>query len=145
MVAITQFRRSPWSLLDDLMEMQGDFNSLLGGRPRGWAADRYPPLNMTVTEDEVVAELELPGVDPKEVSISVTGHSLTVSGERKPEKDLKDYHLRERLMGRFERSVALPYRVDSGKVAATYRNGILVVKMARSEADKPRTITVEAA
>ena len=89
----------------------------------------------------------MPGVSEKEVNVSITGDVLTLKGERKWEKQLNEesYHRLERVYGRFERSVPLPVPVQADKVKATYRDGVLEVKLPKAEEVKAREIKINAA
>ena len=88
---------------------------------------------------------EIPGVDPETLDISVTGETITLSGERQLEKVGEDvrYHRRERGSGQFKRSIQLPFPVEVDKIEATFRNGVLNVSLPRAEEDKPRKIDVK--
>jgi HSP20 family protein len=87
----------------------------------------------------------LPGIDPNAIDISVVGKTLTLRGSRKPEefKENESYHRRERWHGQFTKTIELPFDIDSGKVDAQYRKGILRITLPRAEADKPRKISVK--
>jgi HSP20 family protein len=95
----------------------------------------------------LVVNAEVPGIDVKDIDISVVGETLTLSGARKSE-DLEEgsrYHRQERGSGKFNRSVELPFPVDIDKVEATFKNGVLHISLPRSEADKPKKIVVKSA
>jgi HSP20 family protein len=108
-------------------------------------AREIPPVNAWIGKADAVVTAELPGIDPNEIEISVVGDTLTVSGSREaaPLKEGESYHRQERQCGRFSRSLQLPFHVDADKVAATYEKGILSITMPRSEAEKPRKISVK--
>ena len=136
---------NPWQRL---REMERQVDRLLGGgagerfAPRGAG---FPPLNVYADGEQATLTAELPGIDPAELDISVHDRSLTLRGERKaPENvDQETWHRRERLFGRFSRSLELPFAVDPDGVEATYDDGVLTVRLQRSELDKPRKITVQ--
>ena len=88
-------------------------------------ADWTPRVETFVTDDKLVVRADLPGIDPKEVDISLEGNVLSVRGERKAEKEEANY--REVSYGRFERRVRVPNGTDAEKIAATYTNGVLEV------------------
>lgn len=134
--------------LDDLLSMQDEFNRVFSNMGTGTRADGWhPPIDGWVADDNLVIEMEVPGVDPKAVDISVKGDMLTVTGERPVEAlgEKATVYRRERNAGKFSRSLELPFGVDSAKVTAHYRNGVLRITLPRAEADKPRKISVEAA
>lgn len=135
-------------------EMHDLFSRFFGDEDRTSTLDalaagfgRMPRMDLAESADDVAVKVELPGVDPKEVNIQVAGNVLTVSGEHKQEKDEKkrDYHYMERSFGSFRRSVQLPTTVDAEKVDATFKNGVLTVKLAKRADAKPKRITVRSA
>lgn len=128
----------------NIWRLQDEVNRLFEGRLG--ASSRFPAMNVWTSKDDVAVELEIPGVEPKDVEITVTGASLAISGQRQPEavKENEVYHRRERQYGAFSRSLELPYAVDADKVEAVFCNGVLRVVLPRSEADKPRKIAVKA-
>jgi HSP20 family protein len=109
------------------------------------ASIEFPAMNVWVSPDNAVVTTELPGIDPKEIDISVVGKSLTVRGSRQP-VDLKDnesFHRRERWSGQFTKTIELPFSIDTGKVDAKFIKGVLHINLPRAEADKPRKISVK--
>ena len=105
-----------------------------------------PPINVARTNDAVVVTVELPGVKPEDLSLSITGNTLTLKGCRKPGADEKSatYHRRERTLGEFARSIELPEEVDSQKAVAEFDQGILTVRIAKSADASHRQIPVKA-
>ena len=132
-------------------DIQGEVNRLFDnffGRPatmtmgeRMWA----PLSDMYESKDDLVVSFELPGLSEKDVSVSITGEMLTVKGERRFEQDQKDdtYYRLERVYGKFERTMPLPMPVQGDKVKATYRDGVLEIRLPKVEAVKPRDIKIE--
>jgi HSP20 family protein len=110
------------------------------------AAAGYPAMNVWTNEDGAVVTAELPGLDPNDIDISVVNDTLTIKGKRNPDDCGEDvrFHRRERGCGSFSRSFQLPFQVEPGKVGATFKNGVLEIKLPRAEADKPRKITIKA-
>src|SRR5262245_38971761 len=127
---------TPWQPMRELETLQRRMEELFnglserfsGGRPRGvWGGEEgMPAIESHVDNGNLIVKMDLPGVDPKEVSISVTGNQLTIEGERKREekKEEKDYSYREVAYGKFSRSLTLPEGVDADRVRATYKNGV---------------------
>ena len=108
-------------------------------RITGWS----PALDLYQSTDNFVAVVELPGMCKEDVEISLHDGTLTISGERKRESVNGDKPERtERYIGTFRRSIALPTRVDASKVNATYRDGILIVRLPKAEEVKPKQIQV---
>jgi HSP20 family protein len=106
----------------------------------------YPPVNVYNDGESYVVRAEVPGIDPADVDLEVTGDTLTLRGERKrPEvPEGAAYHRRERDFGRFRRSLSLPAQVDSTKVSATCTDGILEIRLPHAESAKRRRIDVKA-
>lgn len=100
------------------------------------------PLRIDVSETDknVIVATELPGVDEKDVDISLSDDMLTIKGEKKSEteKTEKDYHLVERSFGSFERVTRLPCEVDADKVKAKFKNGVLTITLPKSPAAKAK-------
>jgi HSP20 family protein len=142
-----------WEPFRGMSDIQGEVNRLFDsflGRPavsgagsavRTWA----PVLDMHETKDEVVLSFELPGVSEKDVSLSITGDLLTLKGERTADREFKEENAyrAERIYGKFERSVQLPMPVQADKVKATYRDGVLEVKLPKAEEVKPKAIKID--
>jgi HSP20 family protein len=142
-----------WDPFRNMSDIQGEVNRFFDsflGRPAvsgaGSAVCTWAPvLDMHETENEVVLNFELPGVSEKDVALSITGDLLTLKGERTVNHEFKDdnaYHA-ERVYGKFERSVQLPVPVQSEKVKATYRDGVLEVKLPKAEEVKPKAIKID--
>lgn len=112
----------------------------------GRAARAYPLVNVYEDTDAVYVSALAPGVDPKSLDVSVHGDTLTISGEKPGTNgDIKPdaYHRAERAAGRFTRTFSLPAEVDPDKVEATYRHGILSVKLPKAEQAKPKQIDIK--
>jgi HSP20 family protein len=90
---------------------------------------------------------EVPGIDAKDINISVTGEVLTIKGEKKSEREEKEenYHLVERSYGSFSRSLVLPAAVDLDKIEAKYDKGVLTVTCPKKEEVKPKAIEIKTA
>ena len=112
-------------------------------RPASW----LPAAEGRIEGGTYVIQLALPGVDPKDVAVSLMDNVLTVKGERRPDPDTtdKDYFVREVAYGGFQRSFALPEGVDAAQVEAKYANGMPQVRVPSPQAAIPRMIEVKAA
>ena len=110
------------------------------------AGDWAPKLDVSETKEAMVVTAEMPGVDPKEIEIALTGDLLTLKGEKEKETVEKEerYHRVERTYGAFLRSVRLPMAVDGSKVTATFKNGVLIVTLPKTPASKGTMIPVKA-
>jgi HSP20 family protein len=109
------------------------------GRP--WS----PAVDIFETEDELVLRSDLPGVKLEDIDVRVENETLTVRGERRFEQEdkTKGFHRIERSYGNFVRSFSVPATVDTDKVAADYRDGVLTIRLPKKEAAKPRQVKVD--
>jgi HSP20 family protein len=105
----------------------------------------FPSLDVSETEKEVIVKAEMPGMDSKDIDLYVEGDNLIVRGEKKQENEDKDenYHRVERSYGAFHRSIPLPSKCDQSKVKAKYKNGVLTVKLPKSEDAVPKRVQIE--
>ena len=112
----------------------------------GVAPAPLPAADVYETEKELVVELDVPGYEEKELALEVTDHTLTITGERMAEKEEKDksFYLHERLEKHFERRFALPTDVDTAKIDAMFRTGVLEVHIPKIEQAIARTIEIKA-
>jgi HSP20 family protein len=115
----------------------GDEDWGLGG---SWA----PAVDILEQNGNIVLKAELPGVDPKDVDIRVENNTLTLRGERRFDNETKrdNYHRVERSYGSFARSFSLPTVVDTEKIKAEYKDGVLNVTLPTKEEAKPKQITI---
>lgn len=126
-----------------------DFFSDVGLQPwRGLAGIEsgfYPRMEVAETEKELLVTAEVPGIEPKDVEITVADGVLTIKGEKKQatEEKKEGYYLAERTYGAFTRAVALPVEVDEGKIEATYKDGVLKIRLPKAENQKARAKKVE--
>ena len=148
---MTDRHTTDWtSPFEELERMRRQMAWLTGGLSRGLfrepAAGVFPLMNVTEDNDNYYVRAELPGLKADDLDISVTGNTISISGERKlPVEDEKaQYHRREREAGRFSRIVSLPGQMDTGKVEARCTDGVLTVVLPKAEAAKPKQITVKA-
>ena len=111
-----------------------------------WMGEWIPALDISETQNQVVVRAEVPGINPKDIDISLSGDVLTLKGEKKAEREEKgkNYHLVERSYGSFSRSLRLPAAVDADKIEATYKDGILIIACPKKEKVKPKVIEVKA-
>ena len=106
----------------------------------------FPPVNVFADKDGYVVKLEIPGVAPENVSIESEGRTLTFRGKRDVQQPAEgSFHRRERGAGEFSRSFQLPADLDPGRADASYKHGILTVRIPKKEEAKPRQIAVKAA
>lgn len=105
-----------------------------------------PALDVGEGKDAITVKAELPGVDPKEINISLEGDMLTIKGEKEEKNEEKDErrHRVERSYGAFMRGVRLPAPVDAGKVSATFKNGVVTITLPKAPGAKGTTIPLKA-
>jgi HSP20 family protein len=110
-------------------------------------APSFPAMNVWSNEEGLLVTAEVPGIDPKEIQVNVVNDTLTLSGERLPEKTEENTccHRQERGYGKFTRSLQLPYSVNTNKVEASFKNGVLQIRLPRKEEDKPKKIQIKVA
>jgi HSP20 family protein len=124
--------------LEDLWRsLREPFDGFRSRLPAVFQARNVPPMNVSETEGHFTVALELPGMDSKDINIEIMGNQLQISGERKweEEKKGKEFHRVESQYGSFARSLTLPenLRLDRESIEATFKNGILEVKVPKLE------------
>ena len=137
----------PLSTLDTLLALQEAMDI---AQNRGFSESAttstgiYPPVNIFEKKGDLVLVAELPGVKKKDLNIEVKGNTLRIAGERTIDygKDIS-YHRVERDSTKFDRTLKLPYNIESDKVKAEYKDGLLVISLSRAETDKPKQITIQ--
>jgi HSP20 family protein len=109
-------------------------------------AQAYPPLNVYDAGDRYFMTVQLPGMTPADIDLTITGETLTIRGDRKRPEGIKDdsYRRQERQMGRWVRTITLPDRIENGGVGASFSDGILTIDLPKAESARPRRITVTA-
>ncbi len=139
-----------WNPIDDLFDIQENINRIFGNylstkgaqaKVLGW----MPPVDITESENEYVIKADIPGMKKEDIKISLENNTLSITGERKEEKEEKNknYIKKEKSYGSFMRSFALPHTVDAKGIKATYKEGVLTVTVPKSEEAKPKEIKIE--
>jgi HSP20 family protein len=107
--------------------------------------DRYPKIDMKETDKEIIINAEIPGVDKKDINIDLNENILTISFERKQEKDEKDegWRIIERSYGKFSRTITLPCIVKSNDAKATYKDGVLKIVLPKEKDSKSNKIKID--
>jgi HSP20 family protein len=118
-----------------------------GGRMAGSDMLRAPSADVVETQDEIRVVVELPGMQPENVELSLENNVLTISGEKREERREEDrdnrWHLSERRYGRFSRSFVLPRDVEQDRIEAHFESGVLNVTIPKSERARPRRIEIQ--
>jgi len=143
------FRRampSAWRALSDLESEMGRMLQRTNPWPEEYPEfDFAPSCDLKETNKEYVVQFDIPGVKKEEVKIEIEDNRLTISGERKANKEEKDakHYLSESFYGSFMRTFSLPGSVDEGKVDAHYEDGVLTVRIPKTSATKARAIEIQ--
>jgi HSP20 family protein len=137
------------SLVSDLQaEMNRLFDVVFGRSPgngAGPASAWSPSVDIYETDDALVVACELPGVNEKEVQVSLAGDTLSIQGERRqPEAEIGTCYWSERRYGKFERCIQLPLPVRADQVKATYRHGVLTITLPKADEVKAKEIKIQA-
>jgi len=140
---MTLMRWAPWQ---ELESMNRQMSRLLDDGKAGSAVEGQwaPSVDIRETEDALLVQAELPGIDKKDVKVEVHDGVLTLSGERRYEKDVKEenVHRVERAYGSFSRSFSLPSKIDGEKVEAHMKDGVLEVRLPKRESVRPRAVEI---
>ena len=130
--------------LETLLDPWREFDRM-SRQLQGAPIQDYPAVNVWVNGEDAVITTEIPGVKTDDIDISVTGNSVTLRGTRpeEEERDVDSYHRHELWHGNFSKTVQLPFNVDSAKVHASHKNGVLHVSLPKLEAEKPKKIKIE--
>jgi len=140
-----------WDPFRDMVDLR-DSIERLRGFSRPWRLITWDtrsvafPVDLYETDDDVVVKASLPGVKPEDVHISVTGETLTIKAEAKSETEETNpnYYRQERHFGSYQRSLALPVRVDADKADASFEHGVLNLRLPKVAEVKAKTIEVKA-
>ena len=143
-----------WDVFKELDNLRKEIDAAFRGagfnRPFGPTAPspvttrRFPLVNFGEDEGHVYIEALVPGVDPKDIDLSLLGSTVTISGERRPfvEKEGQIVHRSELGYGRFSRTVDLPVDIDPNNVTAQCKDGIMTITLAKAEHARPRKIDI---
>ena len=140
-VSLDRLRREFDNMLDRARVKGGQALDLFGLKP----GSHLPPIDILETQDELRVEVDLPGVSPEQVDVSLTGNMLTLRGSRPPVDllDVQTTHLSERASGEFERTIPLPVEVDPDQVQARAENGVLTILLPKKQSARPHSIPIQ--
>jgi HSP20 family protein len=150
------FRTSEWDPFQELQDFENRLAGFFGRAPMRTNGDKkeaisvaqwVPLVDISEDDKEYLVKAELPEIKKEDVRVSVENGVLSITGERKIEKEEKDkkYHRVERAYGRFERSFSLPEGADGTKITAEFKEGVLKVHLPKAENAKPKSVTVKVA
>jgi len=127
--------------------MEKLWDRFFGERPlmKAFSGEWSPSVDVSETEDKLVVSAELPGLEAKDVNVSISGDLLIIKGEKKKEKEEKDehHHYIERYAGSFQRSFRLPVAIQCDKVEASFKKGVLKITLPKSEEAKKKAIEIK--
>lgn len=137
-------RRDPFDVFTPFFNLNRSWNRMLDSAA-GEERMLVPAMDIVETENHLVISTELPGLKKDAVKITVENGVLTISGEKKFEKEeqSKDYHTMERRFGSFHRSVTLPRQLSPDKAEAGFEDGVLTIRIPRSEEAKPKQLEIK--
>jgi HSP20 family protein len=127
---IDRFFTEPWGMLEPKMLREGGM---------------FPSLDVSETDNEVTVRTEVPGIDSKDLNVSISGTTLAISGEKKEEQEREgeSFYHSERRFGSFRREVELSAGIDPDKITAEYENGVATIRVAKKPTAKPKHIPVQ--
>lgn len=133
------------SFFDDFFDVMGEQER---PRRRRWEEGGIwnPATDLIDQKDKLLVKIELPGVDKKDIKISLSDNNLTIQGEIEQDKDVKkeDYYCCERFFGKYSRTIVLPVAASQENIKAKFKNGVLEITIPKREEEKPKEITIEA-
>ena len=141
---------SRWDPFQDLLAIQDEMNQVFGrarqGQGQGGGRMWAPALDISERKDAYVVTVEVPGVNPDDLDITLEDGLLTIQGERQftQESTEQQFHRVERRYGSFRRSITLPSQVQADAIEASFENGVLEVVVPKAEEAKPKKISVKA-
>jgi HSP20 family protein len=131
--------------LEALLNLQRALDAHTGS---GWLQNQtasqgpFPPINVFQQGDDILAIIELPGVEKKDLQIQAKENAIRISGKKASNYPDGSVHRRERVFGEFDRTLSLPIGIDPDRIKAEYRDGLLALLLPRAESEKPRTIKI---
>jgi HSP20 family protein len=130
---------------DALFNLQRALDARTGGE---WLQNQtgsegpFPPINVFAQGDDILAIIELPGVNKGDLQIDAKENTIRISGKKAAEYPEGSVHRRERVFGEFDRTLSLPVQLDPDRIKAEYRDGVLALFLPRAEREKPRSIKI---
>jgi HSP20 family protein len=138
-------RWEPWTQLNRISREMDQLFGRRGSMRGAMGVGTFPALNLWEAGDELFVEAELPGLNMEQLEIYMTGNQLSITGERQlPPHEQGVWHRQEREYGKFTRTIELPVEVNADAVSAELKHGVLLIRLPKSDAIKPRKIEVKA-
>ena len=144
------FEVAPWRPFRELSTLRREMEDLWESFPGAreflpMKGEWLPAVDISETEDSLIVKAEVPGMEPKDIEISLSGDMLIIKGEKKQKSEEKkeNFHRIETRYGSFSRTVRIPVSVDSEKIEASYDNGVLKITLPKKEEEKARQIEIK--
>jgi HSP20 family protein len=131
------------SMFDDVLTLRDLVNSFFDETSPRWRSREFPDIEFFGGKDDIEIRAMVPGLKADDINIHLVSESLVIEGEKKNDYADKPYLRRERKFGQFSKSVKLPYKVDANNISAEMHDGILVIKLHKSEDAKPKRIEIQ--
>jgi HSP20 family protein len=139
-------RYDPFHEIEGIRDQMNQWLGSFAEPAEWWDRKTFSPsCDVEETDNEVIVKMDVPGINEKEISLSLSGDNLIIKGERKSEKEDKKKHVHrmERFYGSFERVLPLPLTVDKEKINAEYQKGVLEVHLPKIPEVKPKDIPIK--
>ena len=143
---LTPWRRRSGELTKPYRDIYDFMDRFFSRAPFGeFTTEWVPSVDVSETDGEITVRAELPGMDSKDLDVNVAGDLLSIKGEKKEEEEKKDkgYYFSESYFGSFQRNIRLPSEVQSDKVQAKFKDGILNITLPKSEETKPKKVQIQ--
>ena len=131
-----------YNIFDDMVKLRSVFDDFFTERRENEGNTEFPPIRIIEEDDSITILSIVPGVSAEDIEIQLIDNSLFIRGEKKEDYENHPYIRRERFFGEFKKSIKLPFRVNSGEVKADLSEGILKIKLTKSEEAKPKKIQI---
>ncbi len=132
-----------YDIFDDILNLRETVNSFFSEKSGRWRNHEFPSLEIYEGSDELEFRALVPGVKSEDMDIHLVDNNLVIEGEKRNDYDDNPYIRRERQFGKFKKSIKLPYRVNPDTISADMNNGILHIRLQKSEDAKPKKIEIK--
>jgi HSP20 family protein len=140
-------KADPLDSITHIQREMGDLFDFLSSAPQaeGYVSEEFPQVILSTNKEFVIVRAELPGINAGDLDVQVVNDLLTIKGERKPtaEASAVTYLRRERDHGTFARSIMMPEKVDPDRVTASYKDGVLIIKLPKAQESKPKQVVIK--
>jgi len=131
-----------YNIFDDVLNLRDIVDSFFSENAPRWRTREFPQVEIYEGKDDFEVRALLPGIKAEDVDVHLVDDSLVIEGEKKNDYADQPYLRKERHFGSFKKSVKLPYRVEADKITAELKNGILLIRLHKSEEAKPKKIEI---